>query len=49
MPPATTAKDASGGTVGSLTEAMMGVTAGLMAIANAIEQVAVEMGNQNAK
>lgn len=31
-------KDASGGTVASLTEAIMGVTAGLFAIADAIRE-----------
>ena len=32
--------DAAGGTVGSLTEAVMGVTAGLVAIATAIHDLA---------
>jgi hypothetical protein len=35
-----TGKDAAGGTVGCLTEAVMGVTAGLMAIAAAINHLA---------
>ncbi len=33
-------RDASGGAVGCLTEAVMGVTAGLMAIASAINRLA---------
>ena len=36
-------KDKSGGYVGSLTEAVMGVTSGLFKIAEAIELVAYEM------
>ena len=42
LPPDTTpGHDASGGTVASLTEAVMGVSAGLNAIACAIERLAV--------
>ncbi len=33
-------EDASGGAVGSLTEAVMGVTAGLFKIANALDDIA---------
>lgn len=39
-------KDATGGTVASLTEAVMGVTGGLVQIANAIQSLA-EAVNQN--
>lgn len=38
-PPESMTQDASGGYVGSLTEAMMGVTAGLFAIAESIESL----------
>jgi hypothetical protein len=36
--------DAAGGTITSLTEAVMGVTAGLMAIASAVEHLAEQDG-----
>ena len=39
-PPDEVAEDETGGNVGSLTEAVMGVTAGLCQIANAIERLA---------
>lgn len=38
--------DASGGTVDSLTEAVMGMTAGLFAIASAIESLADTRGDK---
>lgn len=38
--PESITQDASGGFIGSLTEAMIGVTAGLFAIAEAIENLA---------
>ena len=38
-------KDACGGNVGSLTEAVMGVTAGLVAIAHAMESVQDAISN----
>lgn len=38
-PPESMTQDASGGYVGSLTEAIMGVTAGLFAIAESIESL----------
>jgi hypothetical protein len=38
-PPESMTQDASGGYVGSLTEAIMGVTAGLFAIAESIERL----------
>lgn len=38
--PAAPGRDATGGTVGSLTEAVMGVTAGLCRIADAVNELA---------
>jgi uncharacterized protein YukE len=40
LPTNAAGQDAAGGTVGSLTEAVMGVTAGLVRIADALESVA---------
>jgi hypothetical protein len=40
--PGLTGHDAAGGTVASLTEAVMGITAGLFAIAAALERIADE-------
>jgi len=39
--------DATGGVVSSLTEAAMGITAGLVQIANALENVAAAIENHN--
>ena len=44
---ATTGEDAYGGSVGSLTEAVMGVTGGLCRIADAIEALAESLDNSS--
>lgn len=45
---ALTGTDATGGTVGSLTEAVMGVTAGLVQIADAISDLAEAVRERDA-